>query len=209
MEREGRLPKKKNEDDDDEEEEVQDQDLTLEELQKKKEAEEDFKQPIVEDCFEYKLVGVNVHSGSANGGHYYSYINTNRGTDETENDPSWLQTENDPWMEFNDSRVSDYKFEKLDDDVTGEGAGKTTSYSSYGYGNAWSSSSTTYGKSAYMLFYERRTKKDMKVLIPESQIDQEKKNGIQVNYDEEKKEYSKLVKYRESADNEKPNEIYK
>ena len=43
MEREGRLPKKKNEDDDDEEEEVQDQDLTLEELQKKKEAEEDFK----------------------------------------------------------------------------------------------------------------------------------------------------------------------
>ena len=31
-----------------------------------------------DDCFEYKLVGVNVHSGTANQGHYWSYINTNR-----------------------------------------------------------------------------------------------------------------------------------
>ena len=64
-------------------------------------------------------------------------------------------------MEFNDSRVSDYKFESLDGDVTGEDKGTTTSYGSYSY----MSSSTTYGKSAYMLFYERRKKKDMKILI--------------------------------------------
>ena len=32
--------------------------------------------------FEYKLVGVNVHSGSANAGHYWSYINTVRGLEE-------------------------------------------------------------------------------------------------------------------------------
>lgn len=35
--------------------------------------------PEPEDCFEYKLVGVTVHSGSANAGHYWSYINTQRG----------------------------------------------------------------------------------------------------------------------------------
>ena len=31
-----------------------------------------------EDYFKYKLVGVVVHTGSADAGHYYSYINTNR-----------------------------------------------------------------------------------------------------------------------------------
>jgi len=35
-------------------------------------------QPEEEDCFEYKLVGVTVHSGDAYHGHYWSYINTNR-----------------------------------------------------------------------------------------------------------------------------------
>ena len=119
MEKEGRLPKKKGEED--EEGEVKDEDLTQEELKKKKEAEEDFKQPEHDDCFEYKLVGVNVHSGTADAGHYWSYINTNRGTDEKAGgDPTWMQTENDPWMEFNDSMVSDYKFENLDEDVSGE-----------------------------------------------------------------------------------------
>ena len=38
--------------------------------------------PEEQDCYEYKLVGVNVHSGSANGGHYWSYINTTRGLEE-------------------------------------------------------------------------------------------------------------------------------
>ena len=35
-------------------------------------------EPQDESCYEYKLVGINVHSGSANSGHYWSYINTNR-----------------------------------------------------------------------------------------------------------------------------------
>ena len=54
--------------------------MTEEELLKKKEAEDDAREPIQDDCFEYKLVGVNVHSGTANAGHYWSYINTHRGT---------------------------------------------------------------------------------------------------------------------------------
>lgn len=36
-------------------------------------------EPIEDDCFEYKLVGVNMHSGTANAGHYWSYINLIRG----------------------------------------------------------------------------------------------------------------------------------
>ncbi len=38
--------------------------------------------PEEEECYEYKLVGVEVHSGSANAGHYWSFINTRRGVDE-------------------------------------------------------------------------------------------------------------------------------
>ena len=141
--------------------------MTEEELKKKQEAEEDFKQPKHDDCFEYKLVGVNVHSGTADAGHYWSYINTNRGSDETEGDPTWIQTENDPWMEFNDSHVSDYKFEQLDDDVSGDAEIQISGgYGGFG-GFNWGGK---YGKSAYMLFYERRKKKDMKIVVPEEKV---------------------------------------
>jgi ubiquitin C-terminal hydrolase len=53
--------------------------------------------------FIYKLVGVNIHVGTAEHGHYYSLINTKRGQDEVdESKPEWGQTEKDPWREFND-----------------------------------------------------------------------------------------------------------
>ena len=120
--------------------------LTEEELEKKKEALEEKREPIHEDCFEYKLVGVNVHSGTANMGHYWSYINTNRGHDEKEGDTQWIRTDLDPWMEFNDSRVSDWDFKELEKQCFGNESG--------------SFMGDSYGTSGYMLFYERRKKKD-------------------------------------------------
>ena len=53
-----------------------------------------------------------------------------------------------------------------------------------------------YGKSAYMLFYERRKKKDMKVVVPEEKVEEEKNKGVELEYDEKLKEHSKMVKYR-------------
>jgi ubiquitin C-terminal hydrolase len=41
----------------------------------------------------YELAGVLVHSGSAEAGHYYSYIKVK---------------ENGKWYEFNDSRISEF-----------------------------------------------------------------------------------------------------
>jgi hypothetical protein len=65
-------------------------------------------------------VGVNVHSGSANAGHYWSY-NTARGMDERQSDdPKWPETDKEPWMEFNDSTVKDYKFENLNEECFGD-----------------------------------------------------------------------------------------
>ena len=57
-----------------------------------------------EENYQYKLVGVVVHMGTATAGHYLSYVNINRGyTKIKEDSPDWLKTENDKWLEFNDS----------------------------------------------------------------------------------------------------------
>ena len=46
--------------------------------------------------------------GTADAGHYISYINIDRAT-KSEETPEWLQTEKEKWLEFNDSIVKDYK----------------------------------------------------------------------------------------------------
>lgn len=51
----------------------------------------------------YRLVGVLVHSGQANGGHYYSYIIQRNGRD----------NEKDRWYKFDDGNVTECK---MDDD---------------------------------------------------------------------------------------------
>ena len=124
-----------------------------------------------DDCFEYKLVGVNVHSGSANAGHYWSYINTQRGQDEkSPDDATWIDTQNEEWMEFNDSRVSTFKFSDLKEECFGEKSSQPKQTTMMGWGGMVSyGSSTSYGKSAYMLFYERRKKKPIIETISEEE----------------------------------------
>ena len=90
MKKEGRMKSKNNEDE---------AEKVVEENEEKKpvEEEEENYEPIEDDCWEYKLVGCNVHSGSAQAGHYWSYINTERQPPQDEMDEAWLETENDPW----------------------------------------------------------------------------------------------------------------
>ena len=141
------------------------------------------------------MVGVTIHTGTANAGHYYSYINTRRGASEYNPDNKlWEQPNLDPWKEFNDSCVSDFNFEKLENECFG-GDGKESN----DFGLSMMSSST-YGKSAYMLVYERRVKKPIKVLV-----EKEDKNAI---FDEVKNE-SFLWKNYHSQGKVVPNKIYK
>ena len=61
--------------------------------------------------YEFKLVGVVCHMGSADAGHYLSYINVERDKENkegthTEMSDSWTQTEKQRWLEFNDSTVT-------------------------------------------------------------------------------------------------------
>jgi len=64
--------------------------------------------------YEYKLVGVVVHYGTADYGHYYSYINVNRGNKENILDPT-----KDVWYEFNDSVIKKFQVSDIDKNCFG------------------------------------------------------------------------------------------
>ena len=94
--------------------------------------------------------------GSAEAGHYFSYINTERdktarGFQKTSNEgeEEWLATENQNWLEFNDAKVTKFHFSGLDQNCFG------------GRGN----------QNAYMLFYEKRIKNKIKIVVPEEALD--------------------------------------
>ena len=69
-----------------------------------------------DDTYIYKLVGVNIHVGTADHGHYYSLINTNRGVAEVDpyvKEAEWLNVEKDNWRLFNDDEVKFFSFKDL------------------------------------------------------------------------------------------------
>ena len=81
--------------------------------------------------YEYELAGVIIHNGSANAGHYFSYIRERDG-----------EAADAPWYEFNDRRVTTFKKEDLD---------------AKAFGGAYSGMSTHVKSfSGYMLFYQRK-----------------------------------------------------
>jgi len=102
--------------------------------------------------YNFKLVGVLMHIGNAEGGHYYSYINTNRG--KTANETC---TTKDKWLEFNDSIISPFVFKDLETECFG---GSIDDIST-GCVDDNSEVARLIGgcsKSAYMLIYERNKK---------------------------------------------------
>ncbi len=101
--------------------------------------------------YEYKLVGVTVHSGTAEFGHYYSYINTNRRDKKTgKTDPS-----KDVWLEFNDSLIKNYDVSKLPGDCFGGKEAISTS-STFAISSRMENS-----KNAYILVYDKVIKGDV------------------------------------------------
>eukprot|EP01126_Amoeba_proteus_P056324 TRINITY_DN7065_c0_g1_i5.p1 TRINITY_DN7065_c0_g1~~TRINITY_DN7065_c0_g1_i5.p1 ORF type:complete len:997 (-),score=195.46 TRINITY_DN7065_c0_g1_i5:106-3066(-) len=92
----------------------------------------------------YALVGILVHSGCAESGHYYSYIKVNK--------------ERGEWMEFNDHKVGQFDLNRLADLCFG---GKHVV-------NVWEPTKKMTvpqerekERSAYMLFYERIEKEEI------------------------------------------------
>ena len=119
---------------------------------------------IDEDEYIYKLVGVNIHIGTAENGHYYSLINTRRGGEESdENKYEWAQTDKDNWKQFEDDKVKHYSYSDLKLDSFG---GTQQSNMNDNEMNAYlANSGGSFGKNAYMLVYERKKKKQLMEIV--------------------------------------------
>lgn len=89
--------------------------------------------PYTPDVFE--LVGVLVHSGTAESGHYYSYVK--------ERPPN--TADGNSWVEFNDMDVTNFDPHHIEDQCFG-GYGEAIHYTNNHFLKNWN---------AYMLFYER------------------------------------------------------
>lgn len=138
---------------------------------------------IDDDEYLYRLVGVNVHVGTADHGHYYSLIDLKRGAaelDATIKDEEgntklaeWADVARDPWKVFDDSTVRQFNFDKdLKAEAFGEspaeaegGDRKSDAMTDAELASFLASGSKTYGKSAYMLVYERKSKKSLHEIV--------------------------------------------
>lgn len=98
------------------------------------------------DHFEYDLVGVTVHTGTADGGHYYSFIKERSTTGI-----------GDRWFLFNDAEVKIFDPSQIAAECFG---GEMTSKTYDSVTEKYLDFSFEKTNSAYMLFYERRTDRD-------------------------------------------------
>lgn len=96
-----------------------------------------------EDQYEYNLIGVTVHTGNADGGHYYSFIKERNG--------SHLQSQ-DRWFLFNDAEVKQFDPSQIENECFG---GEMTSKTYDTVTEKYLDFSFEKTNSAYMLFYER------------------------------------------------------
>ncbi|KAL3873492.1 hypothetical protein ACJMK2_036602 [Sinanodonta woodiana] len=99
-----------------------------------------------DDIYEYELNGVTVHTGTADGGHYYSFIRDKMNKSETGQDK---------WFLFNDAEVKPFDPSQIAAECFG---GEMTSKTYDSVTEKFMDFSFEKTNSAYMLFYERLPK---------------------------------------------------
>ncbi|EDV93130.1 ubiquitin carboxyl-terminal hydrolase puf [Drosophila grimshawi] len=98
----------------------------------------------IEECYEYELVGVTVHTGTADGGHYYSFIKERTKSN---------YHPHERWFLFNDAEVKPFDPSQIAAECFG---GEMTSKTYDSVTEKYLDFSFEKTNSAYMLFYERR-----------------------------------------------------
>ena len=115
--------------------------------------------PHDEEYYEYELKGINVHTGSADGGHYFSFIDVNR--DGKNNFINNYKKEN--WLIFNDSKVLEFDTETIPTEC---------------YGGNYEGSMYENCQNAYLLIYERKKKMPIRVLYKKNELGEIDKNNL-------------------------------
>lgn len=91
------------------------------------------------------MIGVTVHTGTAEGGHYYSFIR----------DLEAGAPEDERWLLFNDAEVRHFEADQLASECFG---GEQPKQFDHGGGERYMDFTLEKTNSAYMLFYERADK---------------------------------------------------
>ncbi|KAL5008333.1 hypothetical protein ScPMuIL_013914 [Solemya velum] len=107
---------------------------------------EDFENEDDSESYEYELIGVTVHTGTADGGHYYSFIRDRL---------SRTESGQDKWFLFNDAEVKPFDPSQIASECFG---GEMTSKTYDSVTDKFMDFSFEKTNSAYMLFYERCNK---------------------------------------------------
>ena len=136
---------------------------------------------------EYKLVGVVIHVGCAIGGHFYSIINVNRNQFETSNE--FFNIKNDKWVEFNDSSIFPINYEFIESECFGG----TSDFFSEHFSMVEQNDSS---KCAYMLFYEKFKKNDIKLM----DITKSENNIFSVPFYKMKSSFKSIINLKENLD---------
>lgn len=172
------------------------------------EAEEEDVEPDDDDCWEYTLAGVTVHSGTANAGHYWSYISTERDGLRPKGAEA-IDQSSAKWMEFNDSYVRDWELSKLKKEAYGGDQSSSWNTGSVGFStlDGWGSmgGGGSYGQSGYMLVYERKLKKPLKLVrkLPNPDPEEAKEEGKETVDEIYEIDYHDCVE-----PDDKPNQIF-
>ena len=161
--------------------------------------------------FEYRLIGVIIHQGVADGGHYYSLICT----DTKLRDPKekqWTTTENLKWNEFNDTEVKDFNFRsKFEDECFGKNSKDIYGPSGGSEFDVWGTGGSS--KSAYVLVYEKREYNDIRLKVDMQIVKEHGKSPEDVRklIEEEKQSYLRSIytshNYSRPKEEEKEDEV--
>lgn len=110
--------------------------------------------------YKFSLKGIVVHTGTADSGHYFSYIKNPNNCDVLSESFSANDTSQDSWFEFNDSNVKAFSPDDIPSQCYG---GNFTTYEQTLGTNTLVEVSSANPQSAYMLVYQR-----IKCITPEN-----------------------------------------
>ena len=176
----------------------------VEEITKIKNPEQESEEiyPKLDDYYEYELKGINVHLGSAEGGHYISFIDVERdGEDNTPKIKSSIENGiiKSRWLKFNDAIVTEFDTRDI----------PTESYGGFVDGNV----NNENWQNAYLLIYERKKKTPIKIVIEKENEEKylnNEKNKI-ISFPKEKRNFINKfydISYTNFESKVKENELY-